>query len=308
MSEEDNSTSQHNGGPAEGRIRKGQIDWVPGITKAVEYRLWSFKFKAGANTYLSKEVYSKAEERRWAWINALIIAATKGGFDEMVHLLELHDSNGVRCEEVLQKLEEKFLPAQDTERKKASSAFMGYQRRGKSLVQSVKELRVLVLECKKLGYSPDDQTLITKYESLLMPQEMPLYRLYIKNDDSTAGDISKTIKALEDLGKDAEGARPEEMMDFEEGFNGGAFQKRKPMRKGFIPKKDTPNEIKKTNLCGSCGKHCPASRGEGKEKCYAYGKECDKCHKKGHFKSVCRTKSTLQKTKKAITAVADESF
>ena len=42
------TTTQQNGRPSEGRIRKGQIDWVPGISKATEFRLWSFKFKAGA--------------------------------------------------------------------------------------------------------------------------------------------------------------------------------------------------------------------------------------------------------------------
>lgn len=177
----DNVKNSHNGGPS---VRKGQIDWVPAIKNVGELRLWLIKMSAGTRIFLSKEVYPDEEERRWAFKYACIHAASIGHFDEMVLYIELLDADEITCEKLLKKIEEKFLPAQDIERKKSSAAFMAYTRRGKSLSEAVKELKVLVLECKKLGYSPDKETLITKYESLLASQELPLYRIYLKQDDS----------------------------------------------------------------------------------------------------------------------------
>ena len=129
------NTTQQNGSPSEdrGKVRKGQIDWVIGIAKATDFRKWSFKFTVGAKTYLSSDVYSDREERRYAWLMALIRAATLGGFEEMNNLIELYDSDGLRCEALLKKLEEAFMPVIEVERRKAVSAFMAYERGRKSL-------------------------------------------------------------------------------------------------------------------------------------------------------------------------------
>ena len=57
-------------------------------------------------------------------------------------------------------------------------------------------------------------------------------------------------------------------------------------RKFTGPVRDTPRE------CGTCGRiHVP-----GQEYCPARRAECHKCHKKGHFAQVCRTKSVREVT------------
>ena len=51
----DNTTIGSPSGDRENRIRKGQIDWVVGLERASDYKSWSFKFKMGAEIYLSKD-------------------------------------------------------------------------------------------------------------------------------------------------------------------------------------------------------------------------------------------------------------
>jgi hypothetical protein len=304
------NTSSHNGGPSEERssVRKGQIDWVAKISKPTEYKSWVFKFKVGAATYLSKELYPNNQERRYAWLNALIRAASLGEFEEMNHLLELYDSDGVQCEDILGKLEERFLPAMEVEKKKATTAFMAYARGRKPLSQATKELKVIILECHKAGYKPDVETVKAKYESLLLPQELPLVRLYQKNDDGDGSELDKLIRALEGLGKDQEGVHANGNGVVLPEFAGGAFKKKGsagPRRKGYVHWQELHQRSDKTSksvkTCESCGKACPMTRGEPKEKCYAYGKECRKCGKKGHFESKCRS------TTKASAAAAGGS-
>lgn len=309
MTGQETSTNSHIGGPSEDRgcIRKGQIDWVPAIRTSGEYELWEFQFRSMAYTYLSEDVYPKTEERRYAWINALIRAASLGKFTEMIQLLELLDTSGVRCEDLLKKLGEHFRPTNEVAKKKASSTFMSYQRKTKSLSEAVRELTVMVLECKKLGYKPDNDTLATKYESLLTAQELPLYRLYLKNDTSENESHQKTLRAIEELAKDSEASQ-----QAEEGtptFSGGAFGKRGgsgkgPRRQGYTQsghqeQKTSSNGQHGGKKCTYCGLKCPASKGGPKEKCFAFGKECKKCQKIGHFANACKSKAVTDSKGKA---------
>ena len=311
MSEGFVNTTSHIGGPSEdnsGRVRKGQLDWVIGIAKATDFKSWSFKFKVGATTYLSKAVYPVEEERRYAWLNALIRAASLGGFEEMNELLELYDDDGVRCEDILKKLQDRFLPASDIEKRKATNAFMTFVRGNKSLSEAAKNLRVIILECHKYGYRPDAETLKAKYESILFAVEVPIFRLYVKNNDSEEGtsELDMCIRAIEDLGKDQEGVKSESGGAPE--FAGGAFASRKgdPRRKGFVSSNSNSDEQdagkSSKSKCTKCGKKCPASKGGPKEKCYAFEKECRKCGELGHFEVVCRIKSAS----KANAAASDE--
>jgi hypothetical protein len=288
------TTNSQNGGPSEDRgIKKGELLWTPALKKDGDIRLWLFMFEAGAVMYLSKEVYPKTEERRYAWLNALIRAASLGGNEEMIRLLQLYDANGVRCEDLLKKIEAKFLPAQEIERKKVSTAFMHYQRENKTLTEAVKELKVLVMECAKLGYTPDDHTLQTKYESLLQNREVNFYRLYLKHDDYKDHEgAEKAIRVIEDIGRDDEAGLPGQ--DSTPPFSGGAWDKKKgPRRQGYTKNtpKDKPSGQQRQEdgkKCKYCGDHCPGMKGEGKEKCFAWGKKCTKCNKQNHLASMCK--------------------
>lgn len=302
-------TSQY-GGPSEERPRKGQMDWVIGIKGISDFRSWLFKFKTGAALYLSKDVYSKKEERSLAWTNALLKAASMGNFEEMCQLIELYCSAGIECEAILKKLEERFLPALDIDRKKAGAAFMAFKREDRSLHTALKDLNLLMLECAKYDYRPEDTTVILKLEGLLMPAELPTFRMYLRNEDSSLSMRERTLAALEALGKDLEDCHSGER----DGpfFAGGAFNKGKkkngPRRSGFIPnsqrhnqqlqntsqKHDTSNRQREDRKpCSRCGsKKCPLARGEEKTKCFAHNKTCNKCHRQGHFESVCKSKQT----------------
>ncbi len=64
---------------------------------------------------------------------------------------------------------------------------------------------------------------------------------------------------------------------------GGKFQ-----RSGHPPRENDDEGNGK--ICKFCNQECAAMKGGKKEQCYAWGKECKKCGKKGHYQSVCRMK------------------
>jgi hypothetical protein len=307
-----------NGGPSEDRgfIRIGQLDWVPIITKAEEFSSWYFKYKTGAAVYLHKDLFSNADRRKAFYLVAVLKGPSLGNFEEMCRLIELYDNEGTECEELLERLKEKFLPAIEIEKKKATQVFMSFARGKQSLSVAVKQLKLILLECNKQGYNPDSDTIVAKYESILLPQEMPLYRLYFQNikaENAQNGSRSSSsstlnakaeaeqrIRAIETLGKDQEGIKDptNEGTQPYAGIARGNKSNNGPRRLGFNHeyKKSIGNQDNgKQNKCNKCGKQCPATKGQGKDKCYAYGKECRKCHKKGHFESVCLSKKSHSK-------------
>ena len=289
----DSPKNVHNGGPS-ARIRKGQIDWIVGISKPAEFKSWIFKFKVGARIYLSSDVYQNEEELHNAWLNALVIAATKGSFEEMMYILELLESEGVRGEKLLEHLERKFAPTAEIERKQAIEAFMKYTRGKKTLMEAVKELKIIVLECNKNGFKPDKETLIAKYEMLLDSQELPIFRSY---EDRYKGlpfttELEKYIRALEELAKDQEDKKPRKEHESETfaGASKQSFRKRSGYRS---QKKEEESSTKQK--CTRCGLPCPAAKGKGYDKCPAANKTCNKCGKKGKYADVCRSKDSKEK-------------
>ena len=297
MTKDDNVENNNNGGPSS-RIRKGQIDWIIGISKPSDFKSWLFKFKVGSRVYLSNEVYTDEQERHDAWMNALVIAATRGNFEEMLYYLELLENDGVRCETLLEHLERKFVPTAELARKQSIEAFMKYTRNRKTLMEAVKELRVIVLECNKHGYNPEKETLIAKYESLLQTQELPIFRSYEDRYKSLpfTTEFEKYLRALEELAKDQEEKKPNKETEVET-FAGAAKQKfrKDTKRSGYRSKKNDEENATNKSKCTRCGYPCPATKGKGKDKCPAANKTCNKCGKKGHFAEVCRTKDVKEK-------------
>lgn len=304
--------NSHNGGPSEEqarRIRRGQIDWIVGLEKATEFKSWVFKFKMGAHTYLSKEVYPDAEERRFAWVNALIRASSLGKFQELCDQVELLDAAGYRCEKLLEKIEKRYLPVTEVERKRATSQYLSFSRGKATLLESLKQLQHLLLECRKYGYYPGEETQIAKLEDLILPEERSVFRINVERcferrpEFDSDSRIEKIMEVIEALGKDQEDIRKGGSSGPR--FAGGSWRKgndkKGPRRKGHPERREEKSQgSKKPKQCGRCGKECPFARGEPKEKCFAFEKECRKCSKIGHFESVC-------KTKVANTAVIDET-
>ena len=316
------------GGPSgdrENRIRKGQIDWVVGLERASDYKSWSFKFKMGAEIYLSKEVYPKDEDRRFAWVNALIRASALGRYQELCDEVELLDSSGIRCEMLLEKLEKRYLPALDIEKKKTTSKYLSFCRGKSTLLESFKNMQQILLECRKYGYDPGKETQLAKLDELILSEDRPIFRLYVdrekaKDGTNSLSELDLTISAIEALGKDLDektlkGSRNDEQ------FAGGAFKKRHESRKAGYGQQDPKrsgfrSEIKtgSKQTCKKCGFNCNAVKGQGK--CPAAEKECRKCGKIGHFESVCFSKTKQiktgeqieKKTQKAGTAVPKEDL
>lgn len=309
------SCNQTNGGPRgdliRSSVRKGQIDWVPAISRASDFKQWEYKFRTGARVYLSKDVYTNEEERHFGWIIAMTRAPTLGNFPQMCDLIELFDHEGLRCEQILDKLKDRFLPLLDVERKAATSAFLGYTRGGKSLSIAVKELQDCILACHKTGYKPDAETVVNRYESLLKAQEAPLYRLYVLNDTSDSrSESDKCIRALEMLAKEQESIKPQPNAETNfagvahAGNNRGQRQRNGPRRAGYG---NPPAQNNTSQECGRCGKgNCPTVRGEPKEKCFAQGKECKACGKMNHFERKCR-KPKREAPQQAKTAACAQS-
>ena len=273
--------------PVRTGVRKGQIDWISPISQASEFKSWVFRFKMGATCYLSKAVYPEDEERRCAWQISLLRAATLGNFHEMLDMLELLDADGVTCEDVLEHLKKRFLPALETERKRAMQKFVNFTRGSRSLLDAVKELKVLLLDCRKQEYKPDEDTVMLKYESLLSSSDLPIFRLYQMKVGDTGTEMGRFMRALEELAQDQVPQKPEGTQGGQP-FAGAAVNGRK---NGAANDKQGNGDRRKCTYCGHG--NCPTLSGEGKEECPAFGQECRKCGKKGHFKSVCRSKEEL---------------
>jgi hypothetical protein len=310
--EDVNGTSQY-GGPSEdvqgyAKVRQGQIDWVPAFEKTTEFRTWLFIFRTGAGTYLSKKVYPDAEERKFAWLNALLKAATLGKNMELVRYLDLCDRNGTKCESLLKKLEQKYQPAIEREEQKATESLLMYLRGNKTLTDAVKELNERVLECRKLGYDPDEKTLIKKYETLLTQQERPLYRLYSETYAEGGTDFETTVRVLEKLGRDQEPDKTREHGSgpvFAGHANARQNKQKKHHRHGYA---ENRNERAEVTNCQRCGSHkCKSMQSGNKEDCNAYDKDCKKCGKKGHFFKMCKTKNAKRNAAAAVTEAKHSS-
>jgi hypothetical protein len=296
------------GDPSEDRtamfrgVRPGQLDWVAPISSAADFRMWSFKFRVGASTYLSKEVYPEEDKQHMACLNALLKASTLGGFAKMDELIMLLDSQGVKCEDMLIRLQSELLPSTETDRIRATDQFMSFQRGGTGLMIAARELGQLVLKCNQLGYKPDADTVSAKYKSLLSQSERPLFELYHDGIVDVRDALQRTIQAVEKLARAQDGGKQAGGNGASTGISCTAKDfKSKPKRAGFNPKGPNGKGDSKS-ACGKCGKKSC----EGGAKCSAADKECYKCGKKGHLQALCRS-AGKGAGGKAAAAVADGS-
>lgn len=286
------------GGPSEDRPRKGEMSWIPSIKKPGDIRSWNYKFRTGAGLFLSEKVYRDNAERKLAWETALLKAASE--FDEMCQLIEIFSTAGYDCEALLNKIVEHYVPSLEIDRKKSAARFMAFSRGNLTLHTALKQYNLLLLECKKYDFDPGDVTVCTKLETLLKPEEMVMYNLYLNMQPAGTSIRQRAFGAVEALGKAKEDCKETET----DGpfFAGGAYNKGKKLkerRSGYDPN-DAHRKAKGSNFqqpsggktCTRCGKRCPLANGGDKTKCFAFEKKCRKCDKLGHFESMCKTKKT----------------
>ena len=87
-------------------VRQGELQWVPGLKKNGNFRLWFFQFRNGAETYLNREVYPNPESRRYGYLNALRRAATLGDNEELMIKLKIYDSYGLYCDDLMCRIQQ----------------------------------------------------------------------------------------------------------------------------------------------------------------------------------------------------------
>ena len=127
------------------RIRKGQVDWIEGLETSSDdiVRLWIFTFQAGADIYLSREVYPNPVERRKAWLYALVRAAVLGKNQLMKKYLQVLDHKNVSCETFLKQLEKRYLPTVQFEKNRIIKKYRGCNRENRSLWDTYKAFQQL---------------------------------------------------------------------------------------------------------------------------------------------------------------------
>jgi hypothetical protein len=295
----------HSGGQPveERRVRQGDLSWVPAVSEKGNFRVWYIKFKNFAKSYLSTEVYPNAEARRDGYYNALMKAADLGANDQFVLDLDLYDSAGIQCEALLEKMKLKYMPRDAHEALRLSKEFYAFNRDGK-LGESIAQLNLLLLECRKAGFTPDDECILMKYRHLLRREEIPIFEMYLARDSLSGkrplgeSDAEQTKRVIELLALDKEGIPKKQESG---GFAGGAFSKesgkgkgkqnKEPRRAGFSGGNAEQTGANKTE-CSKCGRpNCKSLKTKNMSDCNAHNKECSKCKETGHYAKCCKKKA-----------------
>ena len=221
-------------------------------------------------------------------------------------MLELLHEDNVKCKTLLTSLEKRFLPSLQIERQRVIREFTGFTRGSRSLMQAVKDLKLVLLECHKQKYKPDADTIMLKYESLVPQTNFPLLNLYKMKVDQSGTDMDIFMRAIEDLALHHEGPAPKLPGQGSSpfagatgavgGYRGGNGDRNKS--KGFRGGQDTSTK------CSNCGNaNCPTMKGEARDRCFAFNKECKNCQKKGHFMVTCRQPKQAAPTAQAGAAL-----
>jgi hypothetical protein len=275
------------------------------------------KFEMQEEMFLSEEVYPVKKKRDIAYLNALLRAATLGNFTEMEDFLYLMHKEGKCAEELLKGLEAHFLPSMETDRLRAAAAFENFERGKLGLLEAVRQLGAILLECNRYGYKPDAMTVEIHYKKLLTPTEKINYPLYLNQvPSSITNDKERMVKALEMMGVILEDAKPKQQndgsgLDFA-GYAGGGRRGNRgkggqqgPRRWGLgqqAPKAPAQTQAprqqpqgQQQKACRDCGfTTCKSLQpGQGKAACKAHetGQTCNYCGREGHFASTCRIKA-----------------
>ncbi len=265
-------------------VRTGQmkIDWIRPLKCAKDIKQWSPHFLRCAKIWAPQEAFKSKETWAQHFHVCVTHAAETGDFKELIQMLELWYEDGVRGEALIKAMERHFLPTMEAEKRRAMELFTQFRREKRSLLQAVKDLKLVVLECRKNGYKPDKDTLKLKFESLVLPADIPTLRIYEFKEGHTLDDADEYevhMRAVERLAEDLELRKPDSRggLPF---AGGGKGNDKKPKRKGDKAPKGAADES--AAKCPSCGHAtCQGLTGKGKGKCPAAGQECRKCHQKG---------------------------
>ena len=299
----DDVETHHTGGlssedPSYSKPKQGDISWIPAFDEK-QIRMFFFLWNMSSPLYLSKKEYPDEKLRRIAYSHALAQAGVKGKNYEMVGDIELWHESGYFCEKLVEKLKEKYMPTVVLQKKKVVQEFFAFQRDGSKLSEAVRKLSSKVLECRQVDYKPDEETIALKYESLLLPAEVPMYQVYLNQTDEIEGQsrAERVRFVMETFARDKEGPEKKQQKEL---FCGSAHAEkdksgRNPKRLGYRSNKGNEKHGNGPE-CSYCGdKNCKALQSKKKEDCKAHGKTCGKCGLKHHLTHVCKTSNYKKK-------------
>lgn len=286
--------------------KQGELQWVPPLERRGNFRLWLFQFRAGADLYLSQEVYPVPEVRRLGYLNALTRAATLGKNEELLIELELLHAEGSECEALLDKVVKIYQPQDALLKQRAGEELLAFKREGR-LGESLRKLNTLVLECRKAGYRPESETLCLKYKSLLRKDEVALFEVYFAKDEIAEGESTdqRMRRVLEAYARDREGILKEQehagfagaAIGNRQGSRGGANGRgrgggkrgRGGRRHGYLggdsKQQGSGGGDKGCSKCGAT--NCKALTTGKASDCFYFKLKCRRCHQVGHKASCC---------------------
>jgi hypothetical protein len=292
-------------------LRPGNLDWVPAFCKNPDnhrnYQDWRFAFIQGAKLHLTLGNYKTPDNLHQGWVLAFLKSANLCGEEgmgarELRVLVQrmVEDPQGRhKGADMMKGIDQRWMKDQDLEKRNAVNGFLQYQREGtKGLQQSIRTLRDLLFEARRCGYDPDEETVVSKFEGLLLNDEKTLHTL-LKNTDQEGGSkLDICVRALEQLAKDRQGnkgsanvmsgANAVANASNSRGRGRGRGGYNGPRRSGYAQDADEKAAaLRKCQYCGSAT--CKSLKSGGKrEDCRAHKEECHTCKKTGHFASVCR--------------------
>ena len=247
----------------------------------------------------------------------------------MTKFLEVLEHKNVVCEEILTHLEKRYLPTVDYEKRKVVDKYRAFKRENRSLLDAYKAFQQLELECSKFSFEPGIEMNIAQLQSLILPEEKVMFRLYVENEtksyqqeyplctDQLEIEEAAVRRAIENFGKEYEDRELSAKRQESGMFAGNTFarkgDRKSQNRNGDSDHKNQSNskakgrssknfrsghparesQEKDEKICKFCNQSCKAVKGGKKEQCYAWGKECKACGKKGHYATVCKSQKNV---------------
>jgi hypothetical protein len=216
--------------------------------------------------------------------------------------IRLFDSQGLKCERLLERLDTEYKSLEEAEKQKAIDALLAMKRSPQGLSKTLNDVEKLRLECSARGHVISDDLMMGIINRLLTADESVSATMFAKDAHGTVT-LERKLKVLREVaglreaaGSDAAGSRKEHS-EFSGLSQNNGFKKHgkssgtgQGRRAGVGPgdRDIEPGEKKSMDKCGRCGRN----KHRDGASCPAANETCRKCQKKGHFERVCKASAS----------------